>query len=187
MKAAEGKKVKYMGIPFGMWLMFEKSFTEQLVSALGYDEGAANGIKKSAKRKYKEIIHTLPQFERDDRFQINIVSCAMLGAFVLAMPKRPTTEELADYYEKAMMTKPMKWFCAQNGKNKFSEADKRAMQETAAKKNADRNLYSWNMDYCEYADGAAEFVREYTLASGGLYCDCGYKKKGVERSDIHGN
>lgn len=26
--------------------------------------------------------------------------------------------------------------------------------------------------------GADEFVREYTLASGGPYCDCGYKKKG---------
>ncbi len=28
------------------------------------------------------------------------------------------------------------------------------------------------------AGGASEFVREYTLASGGPYCDCGYKKKG---------
>ena len=28
------------------------------------------------------------------------------------------------------------------------------------------------------AGGTAVFVREYTLASGGPYCDCGYKKKG---------
>ena len=27
------------------------------------------------------------------------------------------------------------------------------------------------------AGGAADFVRVYTLASGGSYCDCGYKKK----------
>jgi hypothetical protein len=26
------------------------------------------------------------------------------------------------------------------------------------------------------ASGASRFVREYTLASGGPYCDCGYKK-----------
>lgn len=25
--------------------------------------------------------------------------------------------------------------------------------------------------------GASTFVREYTLASGGPYCDCGYKKR----------
>ena len=27
------------------------------------------------------------------------------------------------------------------------------------------------------AGGATEFVREYTLASGGPYCDCGYRRK----------
>jgi hypothetical protein len=31
------------------------------------------------------------------------------------------------------------------------------------------------------AGGTSEFVREYTLASGGPYCDCGYKKKGLAR------
>lgn len=29
--------------------------------------------------------------------------------------------------------------------------------------------------------GASDFVREYTLASGGPYCDCGYKKKNTVR------
>ena len=27
------------------------------------------------------------------------------------------------------------------------------------------------------AGGGTNFVREYTLASGGPYCDCGYRKK----------
>ena len=27
------------------------------------------------------------------------------------------------------------------------------------------------------AGGASDFVREYTLASGGPYCDCGYHKR----------
>ena len=27
------------------------------------------------------------------------------------------------------------------------------------------------------AGGASDFVREYTIASGGPYCDCGYHKK----------
>ena len=33
---------------------------------------------------------------------------------------------------------------------------------------------------CDYQANFAtvsDFVREYTLASGGPYCDCGYKKK----------
>lgn len=91
------------------------------------------------------------------------------------------------------------------------------MKATAALKAADRNPYSWNMEFYEYPDGSGyegrftkygicvlmkklglydltpalchldytmseangvtDFVRQYTLASGGPYCDCGYKKK----------
>ncbi|MBQ5342306.1 MAG: L-2-amino-thiazoline-4-carboxylic acid hydrolase [Oscillospiraceae bacterium] len=33
------------------------------------------------------------------------------------------------------------------------------------------------LDYAMSEAGkTTEFVRQYTLASGGLYCDCGYKK-----------
>ena len=91
------------------------------------------------------------------------------------------------------------------------------MKQAEKLRAADRNPYSWNMDYLPYADGsgyearfykcgicvltnelglydltpamcrldytmaeageASDFVREYTLASGGPYCDCGYHKK----------
>ena len=32
------------------------------------------------------------------------------------------------------------------------------------------------------AGGVTNFVRQYTLASGGPYCDCGYKKKNHKSS-----
>ena len=91
------------------------------------------------------------------------------------------------------------------------------MRQTAAFKAADRNPYSWNMDFLPYEDGSgyearfhkcgictlmkelglseyvpamchldyamsdaggtSDFNRDYTLASGGPYCDCGYRKK----------
>ena len=35
-----------------------------------------------------------------------------------------------------------------------------------------------HLDYTmSEAGGVTNFVRQYTLASGGPYCDCGYKKK----------
>ena len=92
------------------------------------------------------------------------------------------------------------------------------MKQTAKLKAADRNPYSWNMDFYEYPDGSgyearftrcgictllkelgiseitpamcrldytmseaggvSEFVREYTIATGDAYCDCGYRKNG---------
>ena len=102
-------------------------------------------------------------------------------------------------------------------KRKFTDADIKGMKQTAAFKAADRNPYSWNMDFFPYEDGSgyearfykcgictlmkelglseytpamchldyamsdaggtSDFIREYTLASGGPYCDCGYRKK----------
>ena len=209
--------MKYFGMPMGMWAMFAGSFRRQLTAVLGYDSAAAKAITRRAKPKYREIIARLPAFEKGDRFQMNIVNCAMLGAFLLSMPQRPDVERLTDYYAAAAMTGPMQWFCRQSGKAKFTPKDIAGMKETAALKAADRNPYSWNMDFFEYPDGsgyearfykcgictlmqelglydltpamchldyamseaggAADFVREYTLASGGPYCDCGYKKK----------
>jgi hypothetical protein len=103
------------------------------------------------------------------------------------------------------------------GKKKFTSSDVSGMRKTAALRAADRNPFSWNMEFLPYGDGsgyearftkcgictlmtelgireivpamcrldyamseaggADDFVRRYTLASGGPYCDCGYKKK----------
>lgn len=209
--------MKYIGMPAGMWLLFNNSFEDKLVTVLGFDNETAKAVSLKAKPKYKEIISKLPEFEKDDRFKMNIVNCAMVVAFFLQMEEKPSVELLTDYYAKAMMTKPMKWFCRMGGKSKFSKKDIDGMKKTAALKAADRNPYSWNMDFYLYDDGSgyearfsscgicklmkeyglyeltpalchldytmtdasgtAEFVRDYTLASGGPYCDCGYKKK----------
>ena len=129
-----------------------------------------------------------------------------------------TVQTLTDYYAKSMMTPAMRWFCRKSGKNKFSDKDIAGMKQAEKLRAADRNPYSWNMDYLPYADGSGyearfykcgicvltkelglydltpaacadwitrwrrrakrrTFVREYTLASGGPYCDCGYHKK----------
>ena len=209
--------MKYIGMPFGMWALFAPSFRKQLTAVFGYDTDTAKAITKKAKPKYKVIIADLPEFEKADRFKMNIVNCAMIGAFILSMPERPDVERLTEYYAKSMMTKPMKWFCRKSGKNKFTPKDISGMKATATLKAADRNPYSWNMEFYEYPDGSGyegrftkcgicvlmkklglydltpalcrldytmseaggvtDFVRQYTLASGGPYCDCGYKKK----------
>ena len=208
--------MKYAGMPAGMWLLFAGSFRKHLSSVFSYDQETARIVSAKAKPKYREIIGKLPEFEKADRFKMNIVNCAMLSAFVLSMQKKPSVEKLTDYYAKSMMTGPMRWFCRMSGKRKFSDKDIRGMKATAALKAADRNPYSWNMDLLPYSDGsgyearftrcgictlmnelglydlipamcrldytmaeaggACNFVREYTLASGGPYCDCGYKK-----------
>ena len=209
--------MKYFGMPMGMWMLFSKSFRRQLTAVLGYERAEGEEITARAKEKYRTIIDGLPEFEKGDRFQMNLVNCAMVGAFVLSMPRRPEVEPLTEYYAASMMTPAMKWFCRQSGKRKFTEQDIAGMKAAEKLRAADRNPYSWNMEYLPYPDGsgyearffrcgicalmkqlglydltpalcrldytmseaggASKFVREYTLASGGPYCDCGYKKK----------
>ena len=209
--------MKYIGMPMGMWVLFRRSFRKKMVSVLGYDERRAARITREAKPRYRKIIAKLPEFEKADRFKMNIVNCAMLSAFLLSMETMPPVEQLTEYYGQAMMIRPMKWFCRMSGKKKFSDKDIRGMKATAELKAADRNPYSWNMEFLPYPDGrgyearftkcgictlmkelglyemvpamcrldytmseaggVSDFVREYTLASGGPYCDCGYRKK----------
>ena len=209
--------MRYFGMPMGMWVLFGKSFHDHLMSVLGYSQKEADRITAAAKPKYREIIASIPEFEKTDRFRMNIVNCAMFSAFLLSMKRKPDLERLTEYYGRSMMTSPMKWFCRMSGRRKFSRKDVLGMKETAKMKAAERNPYSWNMDFLPYTDGSgyearftkcgicalmkelglfemvpamcrldytmteaggtAVFVRKYTLASGGPYCDCGYKKK----------
>ena len=209
--------MKYMGMPVALWAVFTRSFRKNLETYFHLSADEAKEVTRKAKVKYKKIIRELPEFEKEDHFKMNIVSCAMIGAFVLSMPKRPDVKTLTDYYRDSNMTPLVSWFFRQSGKLKFSEKDRQQMQKTARLKAADRNPFSWNMDYFEYPDGSgyearftkcgicvlmrelglydltpalcrldytmseaggtADFTRQYTLATGGPYCDCGYKKK----------
>lgn len=72
----------YLGMPFGMWTLFAGSFQKQLTAVFGYGTDTAKTITKKAKPKYREIISGLPEFENGDRFKMNIVNCAMIGAFI---------------------------------------------------------------------------------------------------------
>ena len=213
--------MKYSGMPAFMWHIYRKSFRNHLTSDLGFDVDRAKCITAKAKPRYKSIIEKLPAFEKGDRFKTNIVNCSMLISFLQSMDRRPSAEELTEYYAKAMSTGAARFFFRIGGKKKFTDKDIAGMQKTALFNAADRNPYSWNMDFLPYEDnsgyearfskcgicvlmkeygffdlvpamcnfdyvmsdmgGTTRFVREYTLASGGPYCDCGYKKKNFVR------
>lgn len=209
--------MKYTGLPAALWMLYNKSFRKCLETELGYKEVTARIITAAAKPRYRNIIEKLPEFEKEDRFKANIVNCALLIAFLQSMQRRPRVEELTEFYKSAMTNAATKIFCRSAGKSKFTEKDISGMKKTANLKAAERNPYSWNMEFIPYNDGsgyearftkcgicalmkeygyfdlvpamchldytmselggATTFVRKYTLASGGPYCDCGYKKE----------
>lgn len=214
---SEETVMRYLGKPFGMWVLYKRSFKDNMTTDLGISPEDARRIIKRAKTEYRKMIDKLPEFEKGDRFTVNIINCSLLTAILLCLKRRPSVEEVTAYYEHAMSNTPTKIFCRMSAKKKFSKKDIDGMKATAALNAADRNPYSWNMDYIPYEDGsgyearfykcgicalmkeygfydlvpamchldytmsdlggASYFVRKYTLASGGPYCDCGYKKR----------
>ena len=208
--------MRYAGMPAGMWTLFRNSFRKNLGDVLGYDREKAGEVTEKAKKDYRMLIRRLPEFEKGDRFKMNIVNCALFSAFCLHMHPKPTLEQMTEFYNRSMMIPAMRFFCWLSGRKKFTAKDIEGMKKTEALRAADRNPYSWNMIYIPYQDGsgyearffrcgicrlmkelnlyeyvpamcrldytmadasrASRFVREYTLASGGPYCDCGYKK-----------
>ena len=209
--------MRWKGKPMGMWMLFHRSFESHLTTVLGLDAETAKAVLRRAKPRYRALIAGVPEFEKGDRFQMNLVNAAMVAAIVRELPEKPTVEALTDYYAQSMMTPAMRWFCRRSGQKTFAPEHIEDLRRTAALRAADRNPYSWNMELYPYPDGSgyearftkcgicqlmrreglydltpalchldytmteagetADFVRQYTLASGGPYCDCGYRKK----------
>ena len=78
------------GMPMAMWAVFAKSFEKQLTEVFGYDAKTAKAIRKTAKLKYKEIIAKLPEFEKGDRFSMNII-CLL---YTSPSPRDPKTSRM---------------------------------------------------------------------------------------------
>ena len=178
--------MKYAGMPHAMWILFGKSFRTHLTTVFHLDASTAKEVAAKAKKKYKEILADVPSFEKGDRFQSNLVNAALLAAFILNMPERPDMDTLTVYYAESMMTKPIKWFCKKYGiLSLFRRQRLRSSLYQMRHLRADEKAWALDLtpalchlDYTmNEVGGANEFVREHTLASGGPYCDCGYKKK----------
>lgn len=79
--------MKYDLMCKAMWKIFDKSFVNELNNVFKYNKQERKEINKKAKIKYKEILKDINEFEKEDRFKMNIISCAMFASFVLSMPK----------------------------------------------------------------------------------------------------
>ena len=86
-------------LPRGMWLIFRKSFRRQLCLITREDPQA---VMKKARTAYRSILFDIPDFDKDDRFLVNILSAAMLAAVYLNLQEKPELSAMTTYYHKAM-------------------------------------------------------------------------------------
>ena len=150
--------MKYFGMPLGMWALFSKSYRNNL-DIFNIDEKEGKVVTKSSKKMYKDIIKKIPDFEKKDRFKMNIVSCAMFIAFLLNIKNKPSLDDVIKWYNQSMNTRLLHLFCKISGKSKFKNKTYVSLTKTAELKTGDRNPYSWNMEFYPYSDDSGYEVR----------------------------
>ena len=68
-----------------MWTGFKGTFRKQLSKS--FDERNPAEVMKNARKKYRKILSGVDEFEKGDRFLMNILSCAMLSVVLLLTKK----------------------------------------------------------------------------------------------------
>lgn len=146
--------MKYGFLPKLMWTVYKGTFAKQLTETLNVAD--PKGVMKRAHAKYKEILSDVTEFDKGDRFVINILSCAMLSAVLLTVDKKYSVEDIRVFYRKAMCQNFVTKSAATKSKS-YTLNGRKKLKEQALRSKSVTNLYSWKFSV---EDG--ETLNEYT-------------------------
>lgn len=145
--------MKYGILPRGMWIAFSRSFRKALTTVLHEPDPAS--VMRKAHRAYRAILDSVNTFDKDDKFIINILSCAMLAAVLRSISKPCDVETARQYYEAAMNNAVTRFTIAHT--NTYTAKGQAAMRRRAERSQQIQNPYSWKFTY-----EAGESVNQYT-------------------------
>ena len=132
--------MKYGIIPKLMWAGYKGTFKKHLSATLS--EENPREVMKAAHKEYKKILGRIPEFDKGDRFLINIVSCALLSAVLLSVKNKYSVEEVRAYYRNAMCENFLTKSASKKSKAYTVKGrEKLKAQALASEKN--ENPYSW--------------------------------------------
>lgn len=133
--------MKYGIMPHLMWKVFCGSFARELFRIT---QEAPKPLMKRSYRKYREILTSIPEFEKGDRFFVNILSASMLSAVLLELPERPPVKAVEGYYHNAMTNNPvMRLFLKKGGAYTAKAQAKLARQAEDSSRRYRDNPYTW--------------------------------------------
>lgn len=139
--------MKYGYLPKLMWRVFAPNFKKQLNTISSEN---TKKVMNTAHKKYKEILADIQEFDKDDRFILNILSASMLAAVYLSLDNKPDVGALTDYYAKSMNNLIMRIHLRKS--NQFTANYQDTLREDAKKSKKRINPYSWVYDFREGDD-----------------------------------
>jgi len=145
--------MKYGFMQRAMWFAFRGTFKKSLYV---FGEAGGNKFMSAAKKTYKAIIAEIDEFKKDDRFLVNILSCAMLSSVLLNLKSRPSLEEVRLYYKKSMDDNFFMRYAATHS-TAYTEKGRNKLKASAKKSKGNLNPYSW-----KYSVTDGQTINEYT-------------------------
>lgn len=152
--------MRYGIMPKLMWQVFAPSFKRALPLIT---EQAASALMKNARAAYRHILSGIPEFDKDDRFLMNILSAAMLVAVLKQLGSKPSLEQVTAYYHKAMNENAVMKLFLRKSNNYNEKAQSKLAQQALASQRCD-NPYSWKFTY-----EAGRDINSYTT----IFSTCG--------------
>lgn len=133
--------MKYGIMPRLMWKVFHGSFARELPSITKED---IEPLMKRSYGRYRDILTSIPEFEKGDRFLVNILSAAMLSAVLLELPERPPVKAVEGYYHNAMTKTSVMRLSLKRGGAYTAKAQKKLAQQAEDSTRRYRgNPYTW--------------------------------------------
>lgn len=137
--------MKYGRMPKLMWALFQSSFTRELPRLT---QEVPKTLMERAHIRYREILAPIPEFEKDDRFLVNILSASMLLAVLLELKERPPVKVVEEYYHNAMTNNAvMRLFLKKGGAYTAKMQAKLASQAKDSVRRYENNPYTWRFTY----------------------------------------
>ena len=152
-----------MNHPFiqrAMWTVFRSSFQDALKNVLSVEDAPA--VMRRSKKRYTQILASIPDFAKGDGFYINILSAATFAAIMLELPELPDTETATRFYEQAMVSNPMMRIAAKT-EDCYTSKGREKLKKRADRSEAwyAENPYTWVFTV---KDGATlnQYTAEFT-------------------------
>ncbi len=146
--------MKYGFIEKAMWAGYKSTFKKNLTQTL--DEERPSEIMKEAHKKYKDILADVTEFDKGDRFIINIVNCALLSSILLSVKKKYTVEQVREYYRRSMCDNALTQIASKKSRS-YTPKGREILKRQAKESESKTNPYTWKFSV---EDG--ETINQYT-------------------------
>jgi hypothetical protein len=136
--------MKYLFTPYAMWHIYENHFSKVFKELFPQEDSFR--VFQSAKKEYKRIVLSIPQFDRDDDMNIIILNASVLISIYKNMKTKPSIEEVTKFYEISMLDSIITRIHMRN-MNVFSNKYQNKLRNSAEKSNKRDNPFAWKYKY----------------------------------------